>query len=194
MKQTLTLLAAVFALAGAARAADNPVVVIETSKGTIEVELFADKAPKTVENFLGYVDDKFYDGLIFHRVMKDFMIQGGGFEPGMKKKKTKDPIKNEADNGLSNTKGTIAMARTPAADSATSQFYINVEDNSQKLDKAHVEDKVGYCVFGKVTAGMEVVDKIKAVEVKDVIENGRKVAEAKPLEDVVIKSVTRKKK
>jgi cyclophilin family peptidyl-prolyl cis-trans isomerase len=191
MKLTFALLAAVFALAGVARA-DNPVVVVETSMGTIEVELYADKAPETVKNFLGYVDDKFYDGLIFHRVISDFMIQGGGFEPGMKQKKTKDPIKNESDNGLSNTKGTLAMARTRAADSATSQFFINVEDND-RLDKAKFQDKVGYCVFGKVTSGMDVVDKIKAVKVSNLMENGQVTHQAVPVEDVVIKSIARKK-
>ena len=192
MKLKLAVVAAVLALAGVARA-DNPVVVVETSMGDFEVELFADKAPETVKNFLGYVDDKFYDGLVFHRVMKTFMIQGGGFEPGMKQKKTKDPIKNESDNGLSTAKGTIAMARTRAADTATSQFFINVEDND-KLDRAKAQDKVGYCVFGKVTSGMEVVDKIKGVKVADIIENGRVVHEAVPTEDVVIKSIKVKKK
>src|SRR5213594_623141 len=104
----------------------NPVVVMETSAGTIKIELFEDKAPITVKNFLSYVDDKFYDGTIFHRVISDFMIQGGGLEPGFKQKKeTKDPIKNEADNGLSNKKYTIAMARTDDPDSATAQFFIN---------------------------------------------------------------------
>src|SRR5687767_3763453 len=122
--------------AGGARAA-NPIVVIETSMGNIKVELYEDKAPITVKNFLGYVDDKFYDGTIFHRVIgkensgKDFMVQGGGFEPGMKeKRKTKDPIKNEASNGLQNKRGTLAMARTGVVDSATAQFFINVADNS----------------------------------------------------------------
>ncbi len=185
-------LAAVFAVA-TARAADNPTVVVETSLGTFEAELFADKAPDTVKNILAYVDDKFYDGLIFHRVMSDFMIQGGGFEPGMKQKKTKDPIKNESDNGLSNVKGTLAMARTPAADSATSQFFVNVEDNDM-LDRAKAKDKVGYCVFGKVTSGMEVVDKIKAVKTQDLVENGRVTHAKVPVEDVVIKSIRVKKK
>jgi len=192
LKLAVAALAAVFAVA-TARAADNPVVVVETSKGSFEVELFADKAPETVKNFLGYVDDKFYDGLIFHRVLSDFMIQGGGFEPGMKQKKTKDAIKNESDNGLSNVKGTLAMARTRAADSATSQFFVNVEDND-RLDRAKAADKVGYCVFGKVTSGMEVVDKIKAVKVNNLMENGRLTHEAVPIEDVTIKSITRKKK
>src|SRR5437016_14441171 len=120
MKRCLILaLAAVALAAPACAAAENPVVVMETSMGTIKVELFADKAPVTVKNFLSYVDDKFYDGVIFHRVISNFMIQGGGMEPGLKEKKTKDPIKNEADNGLSNERGTIAMARTPDPDSAT---------------------------------------------------------------------------
>jgi peptidyl-prolyl cis-trans isomerase B (cyclophilin B) len=186
----LTVLALVAGATAGARAADNPVVVMDTSLGTIEIELFEDKAPVTVKNFLGYVDDKFYDGLIFHRVMSDFMIQGGGMEQGMKPKKTKEPIKNEASNGLSNTVGTIAMARTMAADSATSQFFINVADNSGKLDPAATRDKVGYCVFGKVSKGMDVVEKIKGVKCK---ENERGEL-AVPIEDVVIKSVTRKKK
>jgi cyclophilin family peptidyl-prolyl cis-trans isomerase len=167
---------------------ENPMVVIETSLGTVEVELFEDKSPETVKNFLGYVDDKFYDGLIFHRVIPTFMIQGGGFEPGMKQKKTKDQIKNESDNGVSNAKGTLAMARTKAADSATSQFFINVVDN-ERLDKANFSDKVGYCVFGKVTKGMEVVEKIR--DVKTGTSEGFSDV---PTEDVVIKSVTRKKK
>jgi cyclophilin family peptidyl-prolyl cis-trans isomerase len=182
------------ALAGAAFAvapvrAANPIVLIETSMGNIKVELFEDKAPTTVKNFLGYVDDKFYDGTIFHRVIgkpgspMDFMIQGGGFEPGMKEKKTKDPIKNESDNNLSNERGTLAMARTPKPDSATSQFFINVANNAF-LDKAKARDKVGYCVFGKVIEGLDVVDKIKAVEVG---ESGGH--ENVPKKDVVIKSI-----
>jgi cyclophilin family peptidyl-prolyl cis-trans isomerase len=169
--------------AGGLRAA-NPVVIIETSMGTIKVELYEDKAPVTVKNFLGYVDDKFYDGTIFHRVMGNFMIQGGGFEPGMKQKKTKEAIKNESANGLSNKRGTIAMARTPAPDSATAQFYINVVDNDM-LDRANAEDGVGYCVFGKVIDGMDAVDKIKAVRV---------AAGNVPVDDVVIKSVKRAEK
>ena len=195
LKFALLCAFAVAAIAAAAApvAAANPVVVVETSLGTIEVELFADKTPGTVKNFLGYVEDKYYDGLVFHRVIEDFMIQGGGFEPGMKQKKTKDSIKNESDNGLSNVKGTLAMARTRAADSATSQFFVNVEDND-RLDRSKAADKVGYCVFGKVSSGMEVVDKIKAVKVQDLMENGRVTHEKVPLEDVTIKSITRKKK
>jgi cyclophilin family peptidyl-prolyl cis-trans isomerase len=168
--------------AGGARAA-NPVVVMETSMGTIKIELFEDKAPITVKNFLSYVEDKHYDGLIFHRVIPTFMIQGGGMEPGMKEKKTKEPIKNEAGNQLPNNRGTIAMARTNQADSATSQFFINVKDN-KALDRAMSRDGVGYCVFGRVIEGMDVVDKIK--DVKTASKMGH---DDVPVEDVVIKSV-----
>lgn len=173
-----------------ARAAENPVVVVETSLGNFEVELFADKAPITVKNFLAYTEDKHYDGTIFHRVIgkefggKDFMIQGGGFEPGMKQKKTKDPIKNEASNGISNLRGTLAMARTSDPDSATSQFFVNVGDN-KFLDKSDGSD--GYAVFGRVVKGMEIVDKIKAVETTKVGGHGDV-----PKEDVVIKKISKK--
>jgi cyclophilin family peptidyl-prolyl cis-trans isomerase len=157
------------------------VVVMETNMGTIKIELFEDKAPITVKNFLSYVKDKHYDGLIFHRVIDGFMIQGGGFDSKMEQKKTKDPIKNESDNKLSNLRGTIAMARTNDPDSATSQFYINVKDN-KALDRA--EGQAGYCVFGRVTEGMDVVDKIK------VVKTGTKMGfKDVPTEDVVIKSV-----
>lgn len=170
-------------VASGARAA-NPIVVMETSMGTIKIELFEDKAPVTVKNFLSYVDDKHYDGLIFHRVIETFMIQGGGFEPGLKKeKKTKDPIKNESGNQLSNTRGTIAMARTSEPNSATSQFFINVKDNTF-LDRAKAGDGVGYCVFGRVIDGMDVVDKIKVV--KTGTKNG---FDDVPETDVVIKSI-----
>jgi peptidyl-prolyl cis-trans isomerase B (cyclophilin B) len=181
----LALLAGTVAI-GTAQAA-NPVVVVETSLGAIKIELFEDKAPVTVKNFLGYVDDKFYDGTIFHRVIADFMIQGGGFEPGLKPKKTRDPIKNESSNGLSNKRGTIAMARTDRADSATAQFYINVVDNDF-LDKANARDGVGYCVFGKVSDGLDVVDKIKAVKTNG--RTGRPLPNV-PVTDVVIKSIRR---
>ena len=184
MKRFVLLALAGVLLAANARAA-NPVVLIETSMGNIKVELFEDKAPTTVKNFLGYVDDKFYDGTIFHRVMPDFMIQGGGFEPGMKEKKTKDPIKNESGNGLSNTAGTLAMARTNDPNSATSQFFINTVDNTF-LDKAQSRDGAGYCVFGKVTEGLDVLDKIKAVK------TGNKAGHSDvPVQDVVIQSVRR---
>jgi len=169
-------------VAGTARAA-NPVVAVETNMGTFKVELFEDKAPDTVKNFLKYVDDKHYDGTIFHRVISDFMIQGGGFEPGMKEKKSRDPIKNESGNGLSNLKGTLAMARTSEPNSATAQWYVNVKDNTF-LDKAKAADGVGYCVFGRVIDGLDVVDKIKEVETATV-----KGHQNVPSKDVVIKSV-----
>lgn len=147
--------------APAAKAAvENPEVIIDTNLGKITVRLNSEHAPISTENFLKYVEKKHYDGLIFHRVIKDFMVQGGGFTPDMKERDSKfDPIKNEAKNGLSNMRGTIAMARTNEVDSATSQFFINVVDN-QRLD--HVNNsRYGYAVFGKVTSGMDVVDKIR---------------------------------
>lgn len=159
------------------------VVIIKTSKGTIRAELYPDKAPKTVENFLKYVDDKHYDNTIFHRIKPEFMIQGGGKEPGGKEKKTRDPIKNEAGNGLSNKRGTLAMARTGVPDSATCQFFINVVDNDF-LDRANARDKVGYAVFGKVIdeKSMKVVDEIKIVPTN---------AGDVPLQDVIIESIRR---
>ncbi|MBY0527609.1 MAG: peptidyl-prolyl cis-trans isomerase [Gemmataceae bacterium] len=185
MKRFLLLALAGVAFAAAPARAANPVILIETSMGNIKVELFEDKAPKTVKNILGYVDDKFYDNTIFHRVISNFMIQCGGFESGMKQKKGKDPIVNESDNNLSNERGTLAMARTSEPNSASSQFFINVKDNTF-LDKAKARDKVGYCVFGKVIDGMDVVDKIKAVETAD--QGGH---ENVPKKDVVIKSIRR---
>ncbi|OGV46020.1 MAG: peptidylprolyl isomerase [Lentisphaerae bacterium GWF2_44_16] len=139
-------------------------VTIKTSKGNIELELYADKAPVTVENFLKYVEDGFFNNTIFHRVIDGFMIQGGGMNKNMEEKKTRAPIKNEAHNGLKNKKGTIAMARTSVVDSATSQFFINVKDNSFLDYKSSSPDGYGYCVFGKVTKGMDVIDAIKSVE------------------------------
>ena len=193
MKRIFLLALTAAAFAALPAQADNTVVVMETSKGTIKIELFDDKAPVTVKNFLSYVDDKFYDGTIFHRVMgkenseRDFMIQGGGYEPGMKEKKTKEPIKNEAGNGVSNTRGTLAMARTNDPDSATAQFFINVVDN-KFLDRS--ARGAGYAVFGKVIEGMDVVDQIKAI--KTTGDRGRPVPN-KPVDDVVIKSVKRAK-
>src|SRR5437870_217544 len=139
----LTLVAAGTAVCGVEAQEKNPVVIMDTSHGKIVLELFAEKAPITVKNFMQYVDDKFYDGTIFHRVIPDFMIQGGGMEPGLKEKKTREPIKNEAGNGISNERGTLAMARTNVADSATAQFFINVKDNNF-LDRVKARDKVGY--------------------------------------------------
>ena len=181
--------AALGAAVGTARAA-NPVVAVETSHGTFKIELFEDKAPVTVKNFLQYAEDKHYDGTVFHRVISNFMIQGGGFEPGMKEKKTRDPIKNESANGLSNLKGTIAMARVgrdvgnvKAADSATAQWFVNVKDNTF-LDRAKAADGAGYCVFGRVIDGLDVVEKIRDVETGP--SNG---FDDVPTKDVVIKSV-----
>jgi peptidyl-prolyl cis-trans isomerase B (cyclophilin B) len=142
----------------------NALVKLTTNFGEIVLELDAEKAPVTVENFLNYVKKGFYDGLIFHRVINGFMIQGGGFDEKMKQKSTDAPIKNEADNGLSNDKYTIAMARTSIPDSATAQFFINVGDNDFLNHTAPTSSGWGYCVFGKVVEGMEVVDKIKAVK------------------------------
>lgn len=139
-------------------------VKLTTNFGDITLELDADKAPITVANFLKYVEDGFYDGLIFHRVINNFMIQGGGFDKEMKQKPTMDAIKIEADNGLSNDKYTIAMARTSIPDSATSQFFINVNDNDFLNHTAPTASGWGYCVFGKVIEGTDVIDKIKAVE------------------------------
>ena len=144
-------------------AAPLPKVKIETSMGDIVVELNPAKAPKTVSNFLYYVKSGFYNGVIFHRVIKGFMIQGGGFEPGMKQKATHDPIQNEADNGLKNDRYTIAMARTPDPHSATAQFFINVANNDFLNHKNETPSGYGYAVFGKVIQGQDVVDRIKSV-------------------------------
>jgi peptidyl-prolyl cis-trans isomerase B (cyclophilin B) len=139
-------------------------VKLTTNFGDITLELNADKAPITVANFLQYVESGFYDGVIFHRVINDFMVQGGGFDANMKQKKTQDEIKNEADNGLSNDNYTVAMARTSIPDSASSQFFINVADNDFLNHTAKTSSGWGYCVFGKVVEGMDVVDKMKAVK------------------------------
>ena len=178
-------LAAMAATASPAAAAGNPTIVVETSMGAFEIELFADTAPKTVANILAYVDDKFYDGLIVHRVISTFMVQMGGLDAKLKTKETKAKIKNESANGLLNKRGTIAMARTNDPDTATSQFFVNVVDNGF-LDRTN--DSAGYCVFGKVTKGMDIVDKIK--DVKTETRSGSKDV---PVEDVTIKSVRVKK-
>ena len=200
MKRHLFILLA--ALVPSFALAQNPTVEIKTNLGTITVELYKDKAPVSVENFLKYVDKKFYDGTVFHRVMSTFMIQCGGFakkEDGKhEQKEVNAPIKNEADNGLKNDRGTLAMARTNAPDSATSQFFINVVDNAG-LNKPR-PDGAGYAVFGKVTAGLEVVDKIKAVPVatKPLMARGADGAlheapmQNVPVTDVVIESITLK--
>lgn len=163
----------------------NPVVMIKTSIGNLAVELDKVNAPVTVENFLNYVKNSFYDGTIFHRVIKDFMIQGGGMTAKMKEKKTESPIKNEADNGLKNERGTIAMARTQAVDSATSQFFINVIDNDFLDHKAKTPMGYGYAVFGKVIEGMETVDAIREVPT-----GNKGFHQDVPKEPVVIESVT----
>jgi cyclophilin family peptidyl-prolyl cis-trans isomerase len=141
-----------------------PNVVIETDQGTIEIELDEEKAPKSVANFLAYVDAKHYDGTIFHRVIKGFMAQGGGYDDKYEKRTTKEPVQNEADNGLKNSRGTVAMARTSDPHSATAQFFINVVDNDFLDHKEKSGSGWGYTVFGKVTKGMDVVDKIVSVE------------------------------
>ena len=157
----------------------NPQVLLETSMGNITIELFKEKAPITVRNFLGYVKEGFYDGLIFHRVIKDFMVQGGGMSESLEQKKPKFAIKNEATNGLSNTRGTLAMARTSVVDSATSQFFINTVDNLFLNHKGKQPDSFGYCVFGQVVEGMDVVDKIR--EVKTGNKNGHSDVPVEPV-------------
>jgi peptidyl-prolyl cis-trans isomerase B (cyclophilin B) len=159
-------------------------VKLNTNHGTIVLELDAAKAPNTVANFLEYAKDGFYNGTIFHRVINGFMIQGGGMEPGMAEKQTRAPIQNEANNGLTNTRGTIAMARTPDPHSATAQFFINVADNDFLNFRAETPDGWGYCVFGKVTDGIDVVDKIKGVDT-----GNKGYHQDVPVEDVVIESV-----
>lgn len=139
----------------------NPIVSMQTSEGTFKLELWADKAPLTAENFLRYAREGFYEGTIFHRVIEDFMIQGGGFTADMKQKPPHEPIKNEAKAELSNKRGTIAMARTGVVDSATSQFFINVKDNDSLNHKDETPRGFGYAVFGMVVEGLDVVDKIK---------------------------------
>ena len=139
-------------------------ILFETKLGNITIELFETDAPETTANFKQYVEDGFYNGTIFHRVIDGFMIQGGGFEPGMIQKDTRDPISNEASNGLSNNRGTLAMARTTDPHSATAQFFINVTDNDFLNFRSETPDGFGYCVFGRVFDGLDVVDAIKAVE------------------------------
>jgi cyclophilin family peptidyl-prolyl cis-trans isomerase len=164
MRRLLATAATLMILLGSASSAfaDNPKVLIQTNKGPITLELYPDKAPVTVDNFLRYVDEGFYKGTLFHRVIPGFMIQGGGFDQGMSQKPTREPIKNEADNGLRNKRGTIAMARTNNPDSATAQFFINLKDNSFLNHRSKDTRGWGYTVFGKVTDGMGVVEEIAA--------------------------------
>jgi len=160
-------------------------VTFHTNHGDIVINTFADKAPVTVENFLNYCRKGFYDNTIFHRVINGFMIQGGGFEPGMSQKTTDAPIKNEANNGLKNTRGTLSMARTNDPHSATAQFFINVADNDFLNFSGENAQGWGYCVFAEVTDGLDVVEKIKAVK------TGRSgMHQDVPKEDVIITSVT----
>jgi peptidyl-prolyl cis-trans isomerase B (cyclophilin B) len=162
----------------------NPVVLVDTTKGEFLVELFADKAPQTVANFLSYVDEDFYVGTLFHRVIKGFMIQGGGLDNMMREKPVKAPVPNEAANGLKNLEGTVAMARTADPHSACAQFFINTVDNPD-LDHQG-EDEFGYCVFGQVIDGMDVVKKIEKVRVKPQGDH-----EHAPADQVSINSITR---
>ena len=163
-----TLLATTVLHAQTTPAPANPTAVMKTSMGEIQIELFQDKAPLSVANFIQYARSGFYDGTVFHRVISHFMIQGGGFTPDMKQKEPSEPIVNESNNGLSNLRGTLAMARTPNPDSATSQFFINVQDNLNLNFVARVgQPQWGYAVFGKVIKGMEVVDEIRFVETTD---------------------------
>ncbi|OOZ35826.1 peptidylprolyl isomerase [Solemya velesiana gill symbiont] len=186
IKHTFRLFAALLLSLGLAATAGTETtrVLMKTNMGDIEIELYGDKAPKSVENFLNYVDKGFYNGTVFHRVINSFMIQGGGFNKAMNKKHTDDPITNEAKNGLKNERGTIAMARTSDPHSATSQFFINHVDN-KNLDYPSF-DGWGYAVFGKVTRGLETVDKI--ADVYTITKSYMKNVPEKP---VVIESVTR---
>jgi peptidyl-prolyl cis-trans isomerase B (cyclophilin B) len=159
----------------------HSMVILHTNKGDITLELDNEKAPLTVKNFLEYVNSGFYNGTIFHRVIDNFMIQGGGFEPGMKQKQTRAPIKNEADNGLTNDAYAVAMARTSDPQSATAQFFINVKDNSFLNFTAPTAQGYGYCVFGKVVKGQDTVDAIRKVQT-----GSKGMFQDVPLDDVVI--------
>jgi peptidyl-prolyl cis-trans isomerase B (cyclophilin B) len=162
----------------------NPIVIMKTSKGEIEIELFSDKAPNTVKNFLDYTNSGFYDSTLFHRVIKSFVVQGGGYKSGMFLKETKDPIKIESNNGLSNLRGTIAMARTSDPHSATSQFFFNLVDNTRLDFTAENLKGWGYTVFGKVNKGLEVIDSIAQVPTTQI-----GMASDVPKQEVLILSV-----
>ena len=172
MKTTMVYVLTLFSVlifAGSALSEDiNPKVELETSKGSIVLELYVDNAPETVKNFMAYVDANYYDGTIFHRVIPNFMIQGGGFTPDMKRKTTRAPIKNEADKGLKNDRGTIAMARTGDPHSATAQFFINTNNNDFLNHRDKTQQGWGYAAFGRVVEGMQTVDAISAVKTRAV--------------------------
>lgn len=163
----------------------NPVATFKTSLGSFDIELFSDKSPTTVQNFKNYIQEGFLNGTIFHRVIPGFMIQGGGMMQGLKEKTTKAPIKNEADNGVANSRGTIAMARTSDPHSATCQFFINVVDNKALNHRSKDQNGWGYCAFGTVISGMDVVDAIAAVET-----GNKGMHQNVPISDVLIESVT----
>jgi cyclophilin family peptidyl-prolyl cis-trans isomerase len=186
MKKLLLIALMMPLCAGLALAQDvskgDPAIVIKTNKGVIEAVLFKDKAPVTVENFIKYANAGFYDGTIFHRVIWDFMIQGGGFDRYFNRKPTRPPIKNEAANGLKNERGTLAMARTSGVDSATSQFFINLKNNTALN---HSPRDYGYAVFGKVTQGIDVVDAIASVKTGP----GGPFSSDCPLDTVIIESI-----
>ena len=189
MSRALLLAGVVITMTGGApadaTAQSNPVVVMETSLGSMTIELFRDKAPITVENFVTYANDGFFDGTVFHRVIQTFMLQGGGLTPNLREKTTRDPIKNEATNGLNNKRGTITMARTPVVDSATAQFFINTLDNVSLDHRSTDPQGYGYAVFGRVTDGLDVVDKIAAVAT-----TRQGPHENVPVDPVLITSVT----
>lgn len=181
------LFAVLLAISTTALAQDNPVVVMETNKGTIKIELWANKAPITVANFLRYADNSFFDGLVFHRVIPGFMIQGGGFSPDLVQKSSYEEIKNEARADTPNNRGTLAMARTSVVDSATSQFFINLADNDFLNHTSESARGFGYAVFGEVIEGMDVVDAIAAVATGA----GRGGMQDVPVEPVIITSLAR---
>lgn len=188
MFKTVSIAGIALLLAGTmrAQAEQNPIVEMVTSSGTIKIELFAEQAPVTVSNFLAYVDSGFYDGTVFHRVIRNFMIQGGGFDAALNRKPTRPPIANEAANGLRNTRGTIAMARTMLPDSATSQFFINTSNNGSLDYRNDTPHGIGYCVFGRVVAGEAVVDAIQSTRTG----TSRGMQDV-PLAPIVIETVTR---
>ena len=165
---------------------ENPLILLETTSGDILIELFADKAPKTVANFLAYVDDGFYKNTIFHRIIAGFMIQGGGLTLRLEEKPTRAPVENEGANGLSNKAGTVAMARTADPHSASAQFFINLVDNEELDYTASSPEGFGYCVFGQVADGMDVVAKIAKLKVKAQGEH-----EAVPVDSVLVTSASR---